>query len=142
MAREVVLSEGKYICKDRLLHRLIPVAGEVQTALVVPRPLQEEILLAVHEGLLGGHFGRISKTFAILRTRYYWNGMYGNVENFVKSCIKYAQHKRPKVKTKVPLHQLSVTRPFHRLAIHICGPFPKSDRGNKYIICCTGSFTK
>jgi hypothetical protein len=40
------------------------------------------------------------------------------------------------------MHQYNVGTPFERIAIHIAGPFPESDRGNQYLLVATDYFTK
>ena len=41
-----------------------------------------------------------------------------------------------------PLQPMPVEGPFDRVAIDVLGPFPTSDRGNKYIVIFTDYFTK
>ena len=52
---------------------------------VVPLKLPKDVLFAVHDSPVGGHFG-IGRTYNVLQKRYYWQGMYADVDNYVKSC--------------------------------------------------------
>ena len=36
----------------------------------------------------------------------------------------------------------TVSLPMDRIVTYICGPFPETDRGSKYILCLQDSFTK
>jgi hypothetical protein len=40
------------------------------------------------------------------------------------------------------MHQYNVRAPFERVAIDIAGPFPQSDRGNRYLLISMDYFTK
>jgi hypothetical protein len=40
------------------------------------------------------------------------------------------------------MHQHNVGAPFERIAIDVGGPFPRSDKGNRYILIAMGYFTK
>jgi transposase InsO family protein len=40
------------------------------------------------------------------------------------------------------MHQYNVGAPFERVAIDIAGPFPQSDRGNRYLLIAIDYFTK
>jgi hypothetical protein len=40
------------------------------------------------------------------------------------------------------MHQYNVGAPFERVAIDIAGPFPRSDRGNRYLLIIMDYFTK
>ena len=40
------------------------------------------------------------------------------------------------------MHQYNVGAPFERIAIDIAGPFPESDRGNRYLLVAMDYFTK
>ena len=40
------------------------------------------------------------------------------------------------------MHQYNVGAPFERVAVDIAGPFPESDRGNRYLLVAMDYFTK
>jgi len=40
------------------------------------------------------------------------------------------------------MHQYNVGAPFERVAVDIAGPFPESDRGNRYVLVAMDYFTK
>jgi len=40
------------------------------------------------------------------------------------------------------MHQYNVGAPFERIAINIAGPFPDSDKGNRYLLIAMNYFTK
>jgi hypothetical protein len=40
------------------------------------------------------------------------------------------------------MHQYNVGASFERIAIDVAGPFPQSDRGNRYLLIAMDYFTK
>jgi transposase InsO family protein len=40
------------------------------------------------------------------------------------------------------MHHYNVGAPFERIAVDIAGPFPESDRGNRYLLVAMDYFTK
>lgn len=49
--------------------------------------LKEQILKSIHSDASGGcHFGR-DKTREKVAKRYYWHGMYEDIDSFVKTCV-------------------------------------------------------
>lgn len=56
--------------------------------------LTEQVLKSVHDQL--GHEG-IEQTLSLLKQRCFWEGMYKDVENWVKSCQKLAKVPQPKI---------------------------------------------
>ena len=50
--------------------------------------LQDQIIKSVHSDSSGGcHFGR-DKTRDKIAKRYYWHGMYEDIDSFVKTCLE------------------------------------------------------
>ena len=102
--------------------------------LCIPGKLREEFLRYGHENIFSGHRG-VKKTKAILRKRVFWPGFHKDVEIWVKSCIPCQQRKRAPANTKLPLHPLKTPLcQFDRVSFDICGPYPISEDGNKYVI--------
>ena len=52
---------------------------------VVPQHLQKVVMTEDHCGPLSGHFA-VNKLYRALSTRWYWEKIYSNVENYCKSC--------------------------------------------------------
>ena len=50
--------------------------------LLVPRPAREQLFLAYHVSLFGGHLGR-NRTLARLAHRFYWSGMSDDVKEWL-----------------------------------------------------------
>ena len=89
-ARRLLLtSETFYIGKDGLLYHLDQNRKrnnhDAFSQLVIPQALKFEVLSNVHDHVSGGHFG-VHKTFQKVKQRYWWKGMFKDVEHWCKSC--------------------------------------------------------
>ena len=109
--------------------------------LVIPKSMRAEVLTACHDDQTGSHFG-IDKTYQTIRDRYFWKGMFRDVENWIKSCTSCSTKKNPKVIGKAPLIPIPVDGPFDRVAVDVLGPLPPSTAGNRYIIVFSDYLTR
>ena len=112
-----------------------------KTMLVVPRSLREGMLLEAHGGATSGHFG-VDRTLQRLRATYYWPGMTTDVNVYCRACTVCAQAKDPPRKQKAPLGTVRAGFPFEITAVDIMGPFPRSTKGNLYILVLADYFSK
>ena len=118
-------------------------AGKVRYLLWVPEPLRPDVLFACHDHLMsGGHLG-VSKTFARLRKRYYWPGMFRSVEEWCKTCAACASRKDPSG-VLAPLNPLPVpTEPFEMVSVDVCGPFVDAEgSGNRHVVVYCDHLTR
>ena len=111
------------------------------TQVVIPSSLRYELLVALHDDPTAGHLGP-DKTYEKVRLRYYWTGMYKDIEHWCHSCIDCAMKKTPRNKSKAPLLPIPIEGAFDRLAVDILGPFPVSDNGNRYIAVFSDYYTR
>ena len=109
--------------------------------LVVPQSMKYEILSNVHDHVAGAHFG-IHKTFHKLKQRYWWQGMFKDVEYRCKSCVECSMRKSPQNSKKTPLLPLPVESAFERVAVDVLGPFKPSKRQNRYIVIFSDYLTR
>ena len=59
-------------------------SDDSQFLLLVPKPAREELFLAYHASLFGGHLGR-NRTLACLSHRFYWSGMADDVGDWLRN---------------------------------------------------------
>ena len=111
------------------------------TQVVIPSSLRHDLLVALHDDPTAGHLGP-DKTYEKVRLRYYWPGMYKDIEHWCRSCIDCAMKKTPRNKSKAPLLPIPIEGAFDRLAVDILGPFPVSDNGNRYIAVFSDYYTR
>ena len=144
-ARKLMASCEDYLLEDDVLYHLdrgrARSRNAIRKQLVVPRSLKDEVMLSCHEELTSGHLG-FEKTYLKIRTRYFWTGMYSEIEQWCKSCVDCATKKTPRNLPKAPLQPIPVEGPFDRVAVDVLGPFPTSEKGNKYVIIFTDYLTK
>lgn len=129
--------------RDGLLHRRwqTPNGHREVFQLLVPRQLRPRVLQLVHGSVGAGHFG-VAKTLHRLRARFYWPRCRQDVELYVHRCDSCTAKKGPTRKSHAPLQQYQVGAPMERVGVDILGPFPTTDRGNRYVLVAMDYFTK
>src|ERR1044072_95584 len=99
----------------------------------------EPILYLFHDDPISGHLG-YKIMFNKIKQRYFWPGMYNEIEAYMKSCYQ-CQLRGPQKKNN-PLNPIIPTGPFERIGIDIVGPLTVTERGNRYIIVAMNYFTR
>jgi hypothetical protein len=89
-----------------VLYRNVQIDGKDVRQQNVPKSCRSRILHSLHDDM--SHVGR-DRTEDLLRTRFYWPGMFTEVENYVQSCIRCTCRKVPS--DKAPL--VSITSTYH-----------------------------
>ena len=116
--------------------------GVQKFCIVVPKDLKKEVMFACHDELVAGHLG-FEKTYAKIKSRYYWSGMRQDIMNYCKTCPDCQTRKKPTNLGRAPMMPLpAVDLPFERVAIDVLGPLPQTERGNKFIVVCTDYLTR
>ena len=153
-ARKLVAESDMYIILDNVLYHCTPLRSkgvpkpmQMQRQLAVPTQLREDVVLFYHDGPGGSHFG-FDKSYSSIKAKYYWQNMYRDVENHIKSCDPCQKASRAYHKRKAPLTPLPVSEPFSRLHMDILGPLTPSSLGHapssikyKYILLVVDSCT-
>ncbi|MGH0120359.1 UNVERIFIED_CONTAM: hypothetical protein FKN15_067744 [Acipenser sinensis] len=103
--------------------------------------MRQEVLEA-HHGTPGtGHFG-VTKTLWQLRQSFYWGQCRRDVEDHCRRCDICTARKGPQDRSHAPLQQYQVGGPMERVAVDVLGPFPRSKRGNRFVLVALDYFTK
>ena len=144
-ARSLLLTVHDYFLEDGILYHIYTRMGRRKRdpfiQLVVPKSLQHQILEAAHNDVLAGHLG-ITKTYAVVRQRFFWPGMFIDIQHYCKSCVDCAMKKAPKGGYRANLISIPVEGPFDRVGVDCLGPLPVTHSGNRYIVVFTDYFTK
>ena len=111
-----------------------------ESRLMVPDSLKHQIMTSYHDNILGGHRGFFA-TYTKIRDRFFWNRMYSEIRNYCKTCENCAK-KKVTSDRKAPLRPIPTEYPFQLVGMDVAGPFPKSDRGNRYLLVLVDSLTK
>jgi hypothetical protein len=145
IAKSLLLSVDNFYLDDGLLYHIwIPTGRKKQELvgqLVIPEALKQDILTACHDDPMGAHFG-LNKTYEKIRQRYYWSGMFQDVQHWCRSCVACSRRKLPRTAGRAPLIPLPVEGAFDRLAVDCVGPFRKTVAGNRYVVVFTDYLTK
>ncbi|XP_039308185.1 uncharacterized protein LOC120358336 [Solenopsis invicta] len=108
-------------------------------------PLVEDrinIIKEHHESAIGGHKG-ITKTYRLIRKRYFWPDMKNQIQNFVKQCLTCQTRKLVRQKTRQPMMLTDTPgQAFDKVALDIVGPLKTTDSGNTYILTMQDLLTK
>src|SRR6185312_12770389 len=99
----------------------------------------EPILYMMHKHPTAGHLGTDAMYYKIAE-QYYWDQMYRDVQEYVKTCETC--QKRQRGRRKEPLHPIQIERSFERIGIDLVGPLPITTRTNHYIIIATNYLTR
>ena len=79
-------------------------------------------------------------TYDKLRKRYFWVNMYHDAVNTVSNCL-LCQARRLQ-NPRVPMQDMPLPEhPFQMVGIDTRGPFPESDKGNKYAVTIIDHFS-
>ncbi|CAG2203350.1 Transposon Ty3-G Gag-Pol polyprotein,Retrovirus-related Pol polyprotein from transposon opus,Retrovirus-related Pol polyprotein from transposon 297,Retrovirus-related Pol polyprotein from transposon 17.6,Transposon Ty3-I Gag-Pol polyprotein [Mytilus edulis] len=144
-ARKVMACSPDYELFDGILHHFWTPGPRkrkhVRKQLVVPRSLTNEVMHWCHDDPTAGHLA-FHKTYHKIQERFYWVGMYKDVDYWCKSCVKCATRKTPKGRKPAPMLPIPVDGPFDRVGVDVLGPFPPSLQGNRYIVVFTDYLTK
>lgn len=108
--------------------------------LVVPQDLTRDMMFAMHSSFEGGHQG-IIRTYNKLKPRYYWRGMFADVQRFVLACTDCSTGKgQPWIRGKSPGNLLPLY-PFHVVSMDFVTDLPKTSAGIPSCCCsktCSG----
>ena len=141
--RNLWLSWSQLSMIDGLLYKQHDTNSKLTSRLqlVVPVKLRDHILRANHTSLMSGHLG-IKKTLSRIQRSFYWHNIKESVRLFIANCVVCGARKRPTSKPNAPLGEYNVGSPMDRVALDIMGPFPTSNKGNRYVLVVGDTFTK
>lgn len=89
-----------------------------------------------------GHFG-LQKTIEHIQKEFWFARLRDYVKKYLQACIVCAYNKRPGGETEGRLHiTKTVATPFRTVHVDHLGPFPKSSKGNAYVLTVVDSYSK
>ena len=99
LARKVILEADQYDMTEQVLYHVFSprTKGTLQlnkviNKAVVPKCLWSQILSEYHDSLIGGGHHGFDRTYYAIKMKYYWRGMYVDVNKYVKTKIHYKSH--------------------------------------------------
>ena len=106
----------------------------------VPRP-PERLAIVKETHQRCGHFGQ-KRTRSLLLSSFWWVGMSRDVEHVVKSCQACARANATFSTAHPTMQSVPEVGLFYRWNADLCGPFPTTDTGYKYVMVCIESLSK
>ena len=108
---------------------------------IVPKAMKQEVLYQMHNSILSGHLGS-KKTKEKTLQRFYWFALKEDINLHIRKCDICAADKKPVKTPRAPMGSLLAGAPGDCIATDYLGPFPVTDRGNRYILLLTDHFSK
>jgi len=106
---------------------------------VLRRSEFDTLMKIMHDHPTGGHMG-IESTYNKIKERYYWNQMFEDIREYIKTCNICQRFGKPE--RNEPLHSIKVIQPYERIGIDIVGPLPETKKKNKYMVVAIEYLTK
>jgi Integrase zinc binding domain len=94
-----------------------------------------------HFPVVAGHPG-VSKMYASMRRKFFWNEMYKDVEETVRHCTVCAKNRVTERKRTSFLKLFPANGPLEFVALDILGPLPKTEHGNRFLLVISDRFSK
>lgn len=108
----------------------------------IPEGMRTQLIASAHNPPMAAH-GGVSKTLERLRRFCFWPGMTTDVRKMVKECNTCSETKAPNTTLRPPMGQQILTeRPFQFVYTDLLGPYPRSKRGNTFILVTLDKFSK
>lgn len=126
-----LIRESYLLQKGLLYHQS---EGGVTEQHVVPQSLREKVLMLGHHSIPWARHLCSVKTLDHIASKYFWPGLYTDVQNFCKICpeCQLASHKKVQ---QVPLQPMPIIDvPFSRIGMDIVEPLDTSRSGYRSVI--------
>ena len=142
--KRTLLMIDQYFIKDELLFRLkLPKNKKQQTLLLerlcIPKVFRGEILFRFHD--LISHHG-VQKTFQSLSARFFWQSLFLDVHQYIKTCDMCQRTKKNYSFRRPPLNPLEIPqKPFTHWSLDHKMLSRKTKTGNVAILCCVEIFS-
>ena len=113
----------------------------MQQLVVVPKSLQQEILITLHENLEAGHTGKYKMTTTALQ-KFYWKGMRNDIQNWVDTCITCQMRKNPRRTQTIPNSSIPPAATAFDFVVIDVVKLTKTPRGNNAALVISDFFTR
>ena len=130
--------DDRYLTVDDILYYISNVDEEPTLRLFVPKHLTDSVVKQYHDE--NGHPGS-QRLFQTLKEKYYWPKMFKELNDYVSKCIICQSRNLKAIKAPISSDTSIPPFPFSVVSIDICGPYPKTLSGNRYIICFVDQFS-
>lgn len=149
LARTVVAEAYNYEVEDGVLKHFyskrgkqLPLEERLVKQTAIPRCLRDELLKSYHDCIAGGGHQGFERTYASLRSKYYWPSMYEDIRQYVRTCEVCQQSKRAFNAKPPPLQPQAVDDVFGRWQMDILSGLPTTKDKYKHILVMVDSYSK
>ena len=108
---------------------------------MAPAALCGQLLAAAHSVATAGHRGR-DQTYQALRRRWYWRGMFRDVQRFVRGCLQCRRRKDSQPVRAGHMVTFNATTPMQDLGVDLVGPLALTDSGNRFVVSMVCRFSR
>ena len=114
---------SQFYLRNKVLHRetIISLGSRTEQTLVqvvIPEVMIPQILFILHDSYITSH-GGVERTMRYIQAEYFVHKLRNHVELYIKTCIKFAQHR-----VRTPIFQYPVPlEPFYQKHLDILGPY-------------------
>lgn len=112
------LEDNYEVVEDKLYYITHLSESQPHYRVYVPRSLVPIALHYYHSHPLSGHMG-IYKTYKRLHNVAYWPGMWTDIKQYVKKCVKCQTLKNVNRKTVGKIQQVTTTQPNHMIGVDL-----------------------
>ena len=132
-----------YRVENGLLYRVMYSSNrEPQLLLCLPISLRLKVLEELHDSQISGHLG-IAKTFAKVRSRFWWPTIEQNVREYINRCQSCQERKPAPGLPYGNCQNIDYPKiPFYMIGVDIMGKLNITPRKNQYIIVVIDFCTK
>ena len=109
--------------------------------LLLSQKYHEVVLTNLHDVRTSAHLGQ-KRTNQAVAARFFCYKMRDSINRWCTTCDRCQRRKRPKNTPQAPMRVYNVGYSWKRIAMDICGPFPTTERGNRYILVVEDYFSK
>lgn len=134
--REYIRYFDRLVLRRGVLHRKVQVDGQEKVQLVLPQEYRVLALRGLHDDI--GHMGR-DKTLNLVRESFFWPRMTGDVEDWIRNCVRCKLSKG--VGIKAPLVNITTTQPLELVCLDYLS-LEMSQGGYENILVITDHFTR
>jgi hypothetical protein len=107
--------------------------------ITLPSEFRYTLFDGTHNSQLGGGHLGVNKSLRKC-SKYFWKEMRADFTRWRKQC--HECQLRSRGPPKIPIRPTITTTNFERVGVDLCGPFPETSRGNKYIVNFVDWFSK
>ena len=116
-------------------------SGEDIIQIVVPEKLIPIALKVVHDSMGSDHMG-VERTYQEARRKYFWKGMYRDIQAYVKNCDVCNRYKpSSSLSSRIATYPLP-SKPFQRVHIDLLCNFSESGTGHKHLLVIIDELTR